>query len=351
MKAIMLIGGLGTRLRPFTLTTPKPLLPILNKPFLVYQIESLRSNGIKEIVLCTSYHPRAFRSTFREGRSLGVRLAYVHEASPLGTGGGIKNAEPFVDGTTLICNGDILMNLRVPDLLRFHRKMNSIATIAMTRVKNPSAYGLVETDATGRIRRFCEKPSPNEISCHTINAGVYLFEPEMFQYIPKGIPSSIERDIFPSLLKMGTRMYGKIIRGYWLDVGTVSKYRQAHEDMLSGRYSVTIKGRRVNRSAFLGQKVRYNGAVSFSGKVLIGDHTTIENGVRISGPTVIGRRCRIGKNSIIRRSILMDSTTVGGSCRMHAATIGNGVTIGSHTHLRDGAVIGDKSQLTAYSQS
>src|SRR5258708_15365779 len=202
-KAILLIGGLGTRLRPLTLKTPKPLLPIQDKPFAAYQLDFLRRQGFKEIILCTAYRAQDFHDTLGDGKRYGVHLHYVHEASPLGTGGAIKNAESFVDGPTLICNGDILMSLDLCQLAAFHENRKAVATVALTHVDDPSAFGVVELEANGRIRRFIEKPAPGETDSHTIHAGAYIFEKEAFSMIPSGVPYSVERGLFPKLLEEG----------------------------------------------------------------------------------------------------------------------------------------------------
>jgi mannose-1-phosphate guanylyltransferase len=236
MNAVLLIGGLGTRLRPLTLTTPKPLLPVLGRPFLAYQIEMLKTNGITEIVLCTAYKPEAFKRVFDNGERYGVHLNYVHEDTPRGTGGAIKNAEAWAEKETLIFNGDILMDLDIKGLLSFHRERKAALTIALTTVENPSAYGLIETDGQGRISRFLEKPKPEEVTCHTINAGAYIFSREIFAQIPPASVVSVERDIFPRLLANGFPCYGLLSDGYWLDLGTIEKYAQAHKDILLGKH-------------------------------------------------------------------------------------------------------------------
>ena len=236
MKAILLIGGLGTRLRPLTLTTPKPLLPIQDQPFLAYQLDFLQRQGFREIVLCTSYKAEDFRQALGDGEQYGVHISYVHEDSPRGTGGAIKNAEPHVDGPVLICNGDILMSLNLRELADFHKRRKAAATIALTKVDNPSAYGVVETDIEGRVERFVEKPAPGETSSHTINAGAYIFEKSVFSMIPPDVVHSVERELFPAMLAQKQPLYGKELAGYWLDVGTLEKYEQAQRDVATRRY-------------------------------------------------------------------------------------------------------------------
>jgi mannose-1-phosphate guanylyltransferase len=236
VKAILLIGGLGTRLRPLTLTTPKPLLPIENCPFLAYQLNFLHHYGFRDIILCTSYRAEAFHEALGDGSRYGVKLHYVHEKTPLGTGGAIKNAEMHVDDTVLICNGDILMDLNLEILLDFHRRKKAVATIALTEVEDPTAYGVIQTDAQGRIQQFIEKPAPEEVVSHLINAGVYVFEEDVFALIPKGTVCSVERDIFPQMLTQKDPLFGIQLPGYWLDVGTLEKYHQAQHDVKEGRY-------------------------------------------------------------------------------------------------------------------
>ncbi len=235
MKAILLIGGLGTRLHPLTLTTPKPLLPIVDQPFLAYQLDYLRRMGFHEIVLCTAYRAEDFHQQIGDGQRYGVHIDYVHEKSALGTGGAIKNAEKFVDGPVLICNGDVLMTLNLRELSDFHKRKKALATIALTKVVDPSAFGVVETNIEGRVERFVEKPGPGETQSHTINAGAYIFEKEVFGLMPPDVIYSVERQLFPQILEK-QKLYGKELGGYWLDVGTLEKYQQAQLDVAQGRY-------------------------------------------------------------------------------------------------------------------
>jgi mannose-1-phosphate guanylyltransferase len=238
MKAILLIGGLGTRLHPLTLTTPKPLLPIAGRPFLAYQLDFLRSQGFRDIVLCTAYKAEDFHKSMGNGESCGVRLSYVHEAAPLGTGGAIKNAESFIEGPALICNGDILMQLNLQELVTFHQNKKALATLALTHVSDPSAYGVVEVDSEGHIQRFIEKPAPGQSRSNMINAGAYVFEKEVFTMIPPQTAYSVERALFPRLLEMKMPFFAKALPGYWLDVGTIEKYQQAQSDVKEGRYAL-----------------------------------------------------------------------------------------------------------------
>src|SRR6186997_3014254 len=237
MKAILLAGGKGTRLRPLTVHTPKPIVPIFNRPFLYYQLDLLRKvPEIDEAILSLNYQPRRIEEIFGEGAGLGVRLRYVVEPMPLGTGGAIRYAGDSLTESVVVFNGDVLTNIDLPAVLRLHRERKAKATIVLTPVDNPRAYGLVETDRDGNVVRFLEKPGEDEITCNTINAGIYVLEPDTFDRIPKDTPWSIERSFFPSLIERGETFLAYVDRGYWIDIGTPAKYAQVHRDIMDGHY-------------------------------------------------------------------------------------------------------------------
>lgn len=234
VNAIILIGGLGTRLRPLTYKTPKPLLPLADQPFVVYQFELLKKHGVRDITLCTAYMPEEFQNVLGDGSRWGVRLHYVHEKTPLGTGGALKNAQEHAKGTTLVFNGDILTDTDLTNLVRFHKEHGSRLTLGLTRVEDPSLYGLVETDSQGRIVRFQEKPPKGQAACDTVNAGLYVLEPEILDLIPAGVVHSLERELFPLLLERKTPLFACLSDAYWLDIGTIDKYEKANRDILNG---------------------------------------------------------------------------------------------------------------------
>ncbi|HIC58376.1 MAG TPA: nucleotidyltransferase family protein, partial [Acidobacteria bacterium] len=236
MKAILLAGGFGTRLRPLTLNTPKPVVPIFDRPFLYHQIDLLRQvPEIDEVILSLNYRPERIQEIVGHGENAGLPIRYVVEPKPLGTGGAVRYAEPYLDGTTIVFNGDVLTETDLCAVVDYHRSNNAKATIVLTPVDNPSAYGLVETDLNGNVRRFLEKPDPNEITCNTINAGIYVLEPDTFDRIPTGAHYSIERRYFPSLIEQQETFVAYVDNGYWLDIGTPDKYLQGHRDILDGR--------------------------------------------------------------------------------------------------------------------
>src|SRR3954452_1730169 len=237
MKAILLAGGKGTRLRPLTIHTPKPIVPIFDRPFLHYQLDLLKQvPEIDEVILSLNYQPRRIEEIFGDGSEAGLSIRYVVEPAPLGTAGAVRYAGESLRESVVVFHGDVLTAVDLAAVIAMHRQRKAKATIVLTAVDNPSAYGLVETDAESNIRRFLEKPKPDEITCDTINAGIYVLEPETFDRIPRDTAWSIERSYFPSLVERGETFVAYTYRGYWIDIGTPEKYVQVHRDVMDGRY-------------------------------------------------------------------------------------------------------------------
>ena len=257
MKALLLVGGKGTRLRPLTIHTPKSIVPIFNRPFLTYQIELLKQiPEIDEIILSLNYQPRRIEELFGDGRDLGVKLRYVVEPTPLGTAGAVRYAGESLTDSVLVFNGDVLTQIDLAAVITRHRERHALATIVLTPVDNPSAYGLVETDSESNVRRFIEKPTPEEITCNTINAGIYVLEPSTFDRIPKDTAWSIERSYFPSLIERGETFVSYVSRGYWIDIGAPDKYLKVHRDIMNGIYvAPPFGGRRTTTVVDPGARV------------------------------------------------------------------------------------------------
>ncbi|MBI3291235.1 MAG: NDP-sugar synthase, partial [Elusimicrobia bacterium] len=344
MRAVILIGGEGTRLRPLTLSTPKPLLPILNRPSLAYQIKLLKHHGIRDIVLCVGYLSNVFKGSLGDGRRWGVRLRYVHEATPLGTGGAIKNAQPYVNETVLISNGDIITTLDLTALLSFHRRKKASVTIALHRVADPTAYGLVEIAKGGRIRRFLEKPSREEAFCNTINAGTYVFEPKAFSRIPPGINYSVERGLFPHLLKLKEPLYGFLHRGLWLDIGTIGSYLHAHAMLLKQPPGVEylnglLPTRQLHPGVWVERGITVGPQCTFNGQTVIGEGCVLEAGVHMIGPLSLGRGCRVGKAASLQGSVVLDHTVIGEGARLEGCAVGRNCRIEPYVTLSRGTAI------------
>jgi mannose-1-phosphate guanylyltransferase len=342
MKGLILAGGKGTRLRPLTLNTPKPVVPVANSPFLLFQIDLMRSAGIDEIILSLSYQPRKIEDLLKDGSDYGVWIRYAVEGTPLGTGGAFKNAEEHIDSTAVVFNGDVLTDIDLAAVVAHHRKKGAVATIVLSPVENPSAYGLVETNADGWIQRFIEKPGPDEITCNTINAGIYVLEPSVLKYMPKGEPYSFERGLFPTLLEHKEPVLSFISTNYWIDIGTPQKYLEIHHDILSHKFASP----RVAKSAL--DRATLAAGTVVDEKSLIDQDVTIREGVRIEN-SVIGKNCKIDVGVHIVDSVLWSGTTIDADARIVGSLVGKGCYIGRSANLRSGVVLGDKRVVTDFS--
>jgi mannose-1-phosphate guanylyltransferase len=350
MKAILLAGGKGTRLRPLTVHTPKPIVPIFDRPFLYYQLDLLRQlPEIDEVILSLNYQPRRIEEIFGDGDDLGIRIRYVVEPMPLGTAGAVKYAEQYLSDSVIVFNGDVLTQVDLAAVLRLHRERRAKATIVLTPVENPSAYGLVETDALGNVKRFLEKPSPDQITCDTINAGIYVLEPETFDRIPKDTAWSIERSYFPSLVERGETFVAYIYRGYWIDIGTPEKYLQVHRDIMDGRFSAPpFNG---NGSAVrIAPEARLEPGAVVEGPCFVDSGAVVKPGARVLAYSVIGRQAHIEEEAVVDGSILWANTWVGREATVRNAILGRHCHVGRAATVAPGTVLGDKSVLTDYTR-
>ncbi|HEY0079070.1 MAG TPA: NDP-sugar synthase [Pyrinomonadaceae bacterium] len=344
MQALILAGGKGTRLRPLTVYTPKPIVPICNRPFLLYQIDTLRRAGIKDITLSLSYQPSKIEQQLGDGSDYGVKINYTTEPQPMGTAGAYKFAEELIREPTVVFNGDILTDLDLERVIREHDERKAAATIVLTPVENPSSYGLVETEADGRVRRFLEKPKADEISVNTINAGTYILEPHVLDFIPAGENYSFEYGLFPDLLRRGEKFYAHIPeKTYWIDIGTPVRYLQAHQDLLQNRVSRVQLTER--RGAFDSAT-----AAEIDDSSIIGDDCTVKPGAQIIN-SVLGQGCYIEERARVENSVIWSHTRVGSGAQVSNAIVGRGCHVGRSAQVGAGAVLGDKSSITDYTQT
>ncbi len=345
MQALILAGGKGTRLRPLTVYTPKPIVPFLNRPFLLYQIEILRRAGIENITLSLSYQPDKIEDILGDGSDYGVNLRFITEPSPMGTGGAYKFAASDIRETTIVFNGDILTDLDISKVVEFHKSKKAAATIVLVPVENPSAYGLVETDPEGKVLRFREKPKPeelDELTTNTINAGVYILEPEVLDLIPKGENYSFEYNVFPDLLSNQKVFYAYIMQeNYWRDIGNPASYLQGHHDFLSGK----IKGFEIGKSA----KAEISHTAFVDKTSLIAEDCIIKPNARIFN-SVIGRGVLVEEKAIIENSVVWSHTRISSNAEISGAVIGRSCYIGKNAVVSKGAVLGDKTSLTDYTK-
>jgi len=348
MKAVILVGGEGTRLRPLTCNIYKAMVPVLNKPFLEHMIHYLRGHGVDDIVLALCHLPEHIKDYFADGSKFGVKLSYVIEESPLGTAGAVKNAESYLDDLFFVFNGDILTDIDLRAMLSFHRERKAKATIALTPVEDPTFYGVAETDLQGKVNRFVEKPSRGEATTNLINAGIYILDQEILQDIPTNTPSMFERHLFPALLAKGVPIYGFPSHAYWIDIGTPEKYLQMHHDLLQGKSTATlcsqIRDKEISRQALI------HPTAEIAGSVIIGNGCSIGPGVRIEGPAVIGEGSKILDQAKIEGAVLWRNVQIGKQATLKDCIIGDNSFIGDGSFIAHGSVIGDNVIITQGSQ-
>lgn len=345
MQAVILAGGKGTRLRPLTVYTPKPVVPVLNRPFLLYQLEILRNAGITDIVLSLSYQPDKIEDLLGDGSDHGVNLTYITEPNPLGTGGAYRFAADSIRETTVVLNGDILTNVDVSAIIAFHREKGSAATLSLIPVEDPSAYGLVETGEAGQILRFLEKPKPEEaakLNINTVNAGIYILEPQVLDIIPAGESRSFEYDVFPEILNKELPFFGFIMKdSYWRDLGNPASYLQAHHDMFEGK----LAGFTIDRS----NSADIATAASVDKASVIGEGAVIKPGARIER-SAIGPGVHIEEKAVVRGSVIWGHARISAAADITDAVIGRSSFIGRNVTVTPGTVLGDKASIPDYSQ-
>jgi len=350
MKAILLAGGKGTRLRPMTVHTPKPIVPIFNRPFLYYQIDLLRQvPEIDEAILSLNYQPRRIEEIFGDGEGLGISVRYVVEPVPLGTGGAIRYAGDSLTESVVVFNGDVLTQVDLGAVLRLHRERKAKATIVLTPVDNPRAYGLVECDADGNVKRFLEKPGEDEITCNTINAGIYVLEPETFDRIPKDTAWSIERSYFPSLIERGETFVAYVHTGYWIDIGTPAMYLQVHRDIMDGHYSAPpFAG--TPHAPWVSPDARVEEGVEIEGPCFVDEGAVIKSGCRILPYSVIGRQTHVEEGAVVDGAVIWPNGWIGREATVRGAILGRNCHIGRNVTIESPAVLGDKTVITDYSR-
>jgi len=345
MQALILAGGKATRLRPLTSKVPKPVVPLVGQPFISYMLEWLCSHGVDEVVMSCGFLADGVRAVLGDGSQFGVRLQYVEEQEPLGTGGALKFAEELLAERFFMLNGDVLTDIDLTAQLMQHETTGARVTLALMSVEDPSAYGLVHCHEDSRVAEFLEKPGPEQ-TIHTslVNAGAYIIEREVLSGMaPAGTVISIERDLFPTLVDHG--LYGYEASGYWLDIGTPSRYLQGTFDIMENLVTTEV-GRRLAAAAMqLDDGAIVTGRVV--GPAVLGEGCEVGPGAIVGGNVVLGRNVKIGEGARIERSVLLDGVTVGPRTRISGAIVSAGATIGPGCHIDDGAMIGEDVTLGA----
>jgi mannose-1-phosphate guanylyltransferase/phosphomannomutase len=347
VKAVIMAGGEGTRLRPLTSNSPKPLLPVADKPMMEHVIDLLRRHGLTDIVVTVAFMANAIRDYFGDGGEFGVRLTYVDEPTPLGTAGSVRNAAEHLDDRFLVISGDVITDIDLSHVVAFHEAREALATIAITPVEKPLEFGIVITRDDGSIERFHEKPTWGQVFSDTINTGIYVLEPEILGLIEPDCAVDFSADVFPTLLRSESRLYGAVAHGYWEDVGNLEAYLRVHKDVLDQMVQLDIPGFQVADGVWLGEGAEIDPDVEIVSPAVVGPDCTVEAGSRLGAYTVLGSHCRVLANVDLDRCVLHDSVYVASGSRLRGTVVGKGTNIRANVRTGEGVVLGDEVQVGA----
>ena len=342
MKAVVMAGGEGTRLRPLTSNQPKPMVPIVGKPCMEHILELLRRHELNDVVVTLAFMPQAIRSYFGDGEALGMNVSYSVEESPLGTAGSVRQAVAGGDEPVLVISGDALCDIDLTSLLAFHRERKAAVTIALKSVENPLEFGIVVTDSDGRIERFLEKPSWGQVFSDTINTGIYVIEPEVLRHVPAGEPYDFSKQLFPLLLEMGRPLYGYVADGYWQDVGDLGQYAQANFDALDGLVQLEIPGFLLRGNVWLSPSAEVADLDAIDGPAFVGNYCRILPGATVGPYSVLSANVTLRERARTTRSVIDSLTHIGRSTLIEGAIVGRSCDIRSHVRIHEGVAIGDE---------
>lgn len=341
LKAVVMAGGQGTRLRPLTSNQPKPMVPVVNKPLMEHIVELLKRHSLEQVIVTLQFLPTVISNYFGDGSTWGVEMTYVTEESPLGTAGSVRNARSLLDRTFIVVSGDALTDIDLGAAARYHKERGAMVTIVLKKSPNPLDFGLVITDEDGRIVRFLEKPGWGEVFSDTINTGIYIIEPDVLNMVPDDRPYDFSKELFPQILENGLPIYGYVAEGYWTDVGNHQQYLEVHRDILDGLVDIQVPGHRLENNVWIGDGVEVADDAKLSGPLLIGDHVKVEGGSKVREYTVLGDNVVVKHDNFIHRTIVMDNTYIGPSCHIRGAVIGRNCDVKSGVRVDEGAVLGD----------
>jgi len=330
MKAVILAGGEATRLRPLSCNMAKIMVPVLNHPLLEHVINYLKKHSIVDIIIALGEQIEQIQSYFGDGSNFGVRIVYSVEHFPMGTAGAVKNAEKFLDEPFIVFNGDIFTDIDLTVMMDLHREKKASVTIALTHVDNPTIYGVVETDAENRVKRFIEKPKQNEVTSNMINAGIYILDPAILSYITPKAFSMFERDVFPPLVERGEAVYAHPSEAYWIDIGTPEKYLRLHHDLLNAG-----KGAKFEGQSFV------HPSAQIKEPVIVGEGCFIDKNAVISGPVALGQRCHIGEGAVVEGSVLWQDCRVKKGAKLSNCVLASNCCVGEGSEVGDNCVLGD----------
>ncbi|MCX5788635.1 MAG: NDP-sugar synthase, partial [Elusimicrobia bacterium] len=340
LKAMVLAAGAGTRLRPLTYETPKPMVPILNRPVVHHVLDNLVRHGVNDVVMNLYSQPEQLRGYCGNGAQWALNIHYSHEKRLMGTAGAIKRVEPLLSGGPfVVMSGDGLSDVDITALYAFHRQKRSMATMAVKAVDSRFDYGVTLADGAGRITGFLEKPSWGDVFSNKVNTGIYLFEPEVFRYIPAGRSYDFGKDLWPKLLKLKKRIFAWEWKGYWCDVGNLSEYRRAQMDGLDGKVGVNIPGRQVRKGVWIDDACKIHPDAKLVAPCVIGKGSVIEGGAVIGPYTVVGERSRISPKAVLKNCILFRNVFVARNVHLSNCVIGDDGHIDEDITVYDAAVL------------
>ena len=349
MRAVLMAGGEGTRLRPLTSNQPKPMVPIAGKPCMEHILELLLKHGFDEVVVTLAFMPQAIRSHFGDGSNLGISLEYSVEEIPLGTAGSVRLASGRLDDTTLVISGDALCDIDLTALVAFHKQKGAAVTIGLKAVDNPLDFGIVVTDGDGKVERFLEKPSWGQVFSDTINTGIYVLEPEVLQHVPAEGPYDFSKELFPLLLEMGRPIYGYVCDGYWADIGNLDQYRQANFDALDQKVNLNIPGIRLRGDVWIGEGVEIDDVAGVAGPAFVGDYCRIAPEAAVMPYTVLGSGVTLREHAHVSHSVIDSGTYIGRGALIEGAILGNSCQVQPQARLHEGVAIGDHVVVGAQS--
>jgi mannose-1-phosphate guanylyltransferase/phosphomannomutase len=334
-------GGEGTRLRPLTASQPKPMLPMVNRPMAEHVVELLKRHGYDEIVITVAFLANTIRNYFGDGSEFGVKFHYATEETPLGTAGSVLNARDKLDERFLVISGDVLTDIDLTQLVRFHEDSGATVTLALKAMENPLEFGIVITGEDGRIERFLEKPGWGDVFSDTINTGIYVLEPEVLDWIAEGRSVDFSGEVFPAMLEAGRPLYGFVANGYWEDVGTLEAYLRAHADVLNHKVRVDIPGFPLREGIWVGEGVDIHPSATLVAPAVIGDNCRIGAGAQIGGHTVLGTNVRVGDNTVLERSVVADNTFFASGVTARGSVIARSCDLRQGVYVEEGVVLGD----------
>jgi mannose-1-phosphate guanylyltransferase / phosphomannomutase len=345
MRAVVMAGGEGTRLRPLTSNQPKPMVPIVGKPCMEHILELLRTHGFNDIVITVAFLPQAIRTYFGGGENLGLSIEYSVEENPLGTAGSVRLASDRLDETFLVISGDALCDIDLQKIVDFHNEKGAAVTIGLKSVENPLEFGIVVTDDEGRVERFLEKPSWGQVFSDTINTGIYVLEPEVLRHIPTDRPFDFSKELFPLLLEMGRPIYGYVCDGYWQDIGNLDQYRQANFDALDEKVLLNVEGLKIRGDVWIGEGVEIDDVEGVEGPAFIGNYCRISPESSVGPYSVLGPGTTLRERGRVARSVIDSSCYIGRSATVEGAILGRNCDVRPHARVHEGVAIGDQVTL------